>query len=460
MNRRQLVQASLALPLGAQAQGGADPLVHLLRERLRYEGVGLAVARVRPEGRVALAAEGRSGHGGTPLDANRHRFEIGSLTKTFIGLLLADASLYRALPLQTAVEDLLPDGIRLRDKAGLPLRLVDVATHRSGLPRLPEPFAPKDAQDPYADFGDAELLAALRAFRPRRGREEAFEYSNFGFGLLGWLLARRARQPLDALLRERVLAPLGLEAMLAPHQDADSARGHNPAGQPVPAWHFSDATAGAGALRATAAQLARYAQAALGQFAHPLREAFDLALSAHSPLPLGPHPMVRMGLGWMVAEREGRQIATHDGGTFGFSSSLWLDRTRGHAGLALANASVPVTDLAQHLMDEARPLRDMAAERHAQQAAMQQPQVALSAEQAGALAGVYALNPQFRITVRADGGRLFAQATGQGEFELFAKAPRQLFARVAVLDMHFEEGTPAPALTLLQGGQRLRFLRE
>lgn len=458
MKRRHLMQAAASLPCAAWAQAEPNALATLLRERLRHEGVGLAVARVRPGEPVQFAAEGRSGHGTGLLDASLHRFEIGSVTKTFIGLLLADAVLRKDVQLDTAVEALLPEGIRLRDTRGQPLRLLDVATHRSGLPRLPEPFTPKDAQDPYAHFGDAELLAVLRSFQPRRGRDEAFEYSNLGFGLLGWLLARRAQQPLDALLRERVLAPLGLEAMLPPARDTDMARGHDAAGQPVPAWHFTDATAGAGALRATVAQLARYAQAALGAFDHPLREAFELALTPHSQL--GPHPVLRMGLGWMVAEREGRRLATHDGGTFGFSSSLWLDRTRSRAGLALANAFVPVTDLAQHLMDENLPLRDVAAEQRARQAAMQQPAIALGAEQLSPLVGVFALNPKFKITVRADGGRLFAQATGQGEFELFAKAPRQLFARVTALEVHFDEGSPAPAFTLLQGGQRLRFVRE
>jgi D-alanyl-D-alanine-carboxypeptidase/D-alanyl-D-alanine-endopeptidase len=77
------------------------------------------------------------------------------------------------------------------------------------------------------------------------------------------------------------------------------------------------------------------------------------------------------------------------------------------------------------------------------------------------LAAVYVLNPRFKLTVRVQGGELFAQATGQGEFALFAKSPRLFSARVMSLEIEFDgaEGA-ATALVLRQGGQVLRFTRE
>ncbi|HEY9105997.1 MAG TPA: DUF3471 domain-containing protein [Roseateles sp.] len=116
----------------------------------------------------------------------------------------------------------------------------------------------------------------------------------------------------------------------------------------------------------------------------------------------------------------------------------------------LANAQVPVGDLALHLLDDSVPLRDLSATRQAA--------VTLTAAQLQPLAGVYALNPQFKLTIRADGQRLLAQATGQGEFELFAKAPRRFFAKVTPLEIEFDADDKA--LTLFQGGATLRFVRE
>jgi CubicO group peptidase (beta-lactamase class C family) len=424
----------------------------------------LAAARLLPDGSLHLAADGSSGNGQALLTPDRHSFEIGSITKTFIGLLLADAVVRGELKLDDALETSLPEGLSLRDRDGQPLRWVDVATHRSGLPRLPKDMAPKDSNDPFADYGDTQMLSSLRAFKPIRRRDEAYEYSNFGFGLLGWLLARRSKQSLAALLENRILQPLGLggpagmQLRLKPQSGAGLVQGHNAQGQPVPAWHFN-AMAGAGALVATAAQLARYGQAALGLVKHPLGEAFAVALKPYSEL--GPTAKVTIGLAWMLAERNGQKLATHDGGTAGFSSSLWLNLSQVRGGLALANAQVVVTDLARHLTDASSPLRDIDAERKAVAASLAQAAQPLSPEQLAPLTAVYSLSPQFKITVRARGSQLFAQASGQGEFELFAKAERVFFARVTPLELHFDPGAGKPAgLVLHQAGQQLRFFRE
>lgn len=235
--------------------------------------------------------------------------------------------------------------------------------------------------------------------------------------------------------------------------------GHNAEGQPVPAWDFSEPTAAAGALTLSAAQLARFGQAALGQFEHALRPAFELALKVHSPL--GPQPGLQMGLGWILGEQGGRRLATHDGATFGFTSSLWLDLGGQRGGLVLSNAAFNFADIARHLMDERLPLRDLAAEKNAAKTINAQAEVALSPAQLAPLAGDYAASPQFKLSVRAREGRLFAQATGQPEFELHAAAPRRFFARVSPLQVEFngDSGTPAQ-LVIEQGGRKTVFRRE
>jgi CubicO group peptidase (beta-lactamase class C family) len=468
LTRRRVLQcaafagAACAIP-PALAQAGAGPtesahdtpLAPLLAARLAQQGVGLAAARLRGEavetafaGRIAAAAE-------APIDAGT-RFEIGSLTKTFVALLLAQRVVAGELALDDPVQAALPDGLRLVDSRGEPLRWADLATHRSGLPRLPDNLAPADPKDPYDGYDEARLWAFLRGWRPTRPRNAAFEYSNLGFGLLGHALARHAGRPFEALLRERVLVPLGLPDMVLAWSGVAPGRlaqGHDAGKRPVPPWHF-DVFAGAGALRATLPEMVRYAQAALGVVDTPLASALRLALTPRAD---GPSPAHRVGLGWIVGAVDGRPVAQHDGGTFGFASSLVLDPGRRRAGLVLANAMVPVGDLALHLLDASAPLRDLAAEARATQGEA----VALPASDVAPLAGRYALTPQFAIVVRADGPRLFAQATGQGEFELFARAPRRFFARVTPLQISFEgEAGPPPALELLQGGQRLRFVRE
>jgi D-alanyl-D-alanine-carboxypeptidase/D-alanyl-D-alanine-endopeptidase len=420
----------------------------LLETRLAELGVGLAALQIE-RGGASIVVRGSAG-GGMPL-AEDARFEIGSITKTFTGLLLADAAVRRTLALADPVEASLPPGLTLRDAAGAPIRWLDLATHRSGLPRLPTNFAPGNIADPYADYDEARLLRFLRDFRPTRARDAKWEYSNLGFGLLGWALGRVAGSSYPLLLAERVLQPLGMSrsALALPGRaTAGLAVGHDVEKRPVSHWHF-DVLSGAGGLVMPAADLARFAQAALQPDGTPLGEAFRLAQRRHADGAAEGHAM---GLGWRRASLDGRSLFHHDGDTAGFASSLWLDPQRGRASAVLSNALVEVTDLALHLLDERVPATDIGQQRR--------PAVPLEPARLAPLAGVYAVRPAFKLTIGVRDGQLWAQATNQNAFQLFASSPRRFFARITPLEIEFAEGSPAPSLTLFQGGMTLRFVRE
>lgn len=443
-------------PARAQAAAADESVVQaLLDARLAQQGVGLAAARL-VDGRIEAAFAGRRAANQAQAMGPTHRFEIGSISKTFVALLLARRAQARALALDDPVEAALPRGLRLRDAAGAPLRWADLATHRSGLPRLPANLQARRPSDPYADYDEQALHAFLEAWRPEHARDARFEYSNLGFGLLGHALALQAGMPFDALLQREVLAPLGLSAITLARPGvgaSDMAQGHNAQREPVPFWHFG-VLAGAGALRANLGEMLHYAQAAIGAVDTPLRAAFDLVLAPRAD---GPGRGTRIGLAWFSTELGGRVLTHHDGGTFGFASSLCIDRAARRGGLVLANTMLPVDDLARHLADPDAPLRDLVAEARATQAAS----ITLPASLLTPLAGIYAISPQFKVTITADAERLFGQATGQDRFELFARSPRQFFARVTALQISFEgESGPPPAFELQQGGQRLRFVRE
>jgi serine-type D-Ala-D-Ala carboxypeptidase/endopeptidase len=449
------------------AMPAMSELAPLLAERVRHEGVGLVALQVSAASPPRFAAAGR-----TRLDSDAPapdadtRFEYGSISKTFTALLLAEMVVRGELKLDDAVEAVLPDGLKLRDSAGEPLRFIDLATHRSGLPRLPPNMQPAQPADPYADYGADRLWSALAAWRPSHRRQARFEYSNLGFGLLGEALALRLKTRYSAAVAERVFGPLGLPGLLVrtPGMRVEGlAQGHDGERRPVPPWHFG-VLAGAGAVCGSARELARYAQCALGQLAHPLEPAFWLATQRQAD---GPSAQVGIGLAWLLPAVAGRTLVNHDGGTFGMSSSLFIDPAGGRAAAVLANASVAVQDLALHALDGRTPLRDVAAEVAQRTAMAQRPAAVVPAEALRPLEGVYALTPSFKVTMRVRDGRLFTQATGQGEFELFAVEAgnaRRWFARVGPIEIDFEApdattGKP-PAFELRQAGQKLRAVRE
>ena len=449
-----------------QAQPTDAQIKEILTQRtdVDKQAVGLAAVIVNGD-QVRIVTQGfQALDKATPISADT-LFEIGSITKTFTALLLADMVIKGELKLDDPVEKWLPqglavglNGLKLRDHTGAPIRLIDLATHRSGLPRLPDNMPNATRFDPYVDYREQQLLVYLKsreafvetdAGKTTKKRDEAYAYSNLGFGLLGYVLARAANMPYDELLQKRVLTPLGLTSTYLNIPRGDRSRysdGHYVENgttlKQAKHWRF-DVIAPAGALLMSAKDMGRYAQAASGAVDTPLKAAFTLAQKRYGEGMGAKNPQ---GLGWILATLNDRAIVNHDGGTGGFSSTLWVDPERKSAVAVLSNAARPVTDIGLHLLEPSIPLANLAL--------MRATAIAVDAKSLEQFVGTYVLSPEFKVTIRTRDGKLFAQATGQGEFELFAKSAAVFFARITPLEIAFEEIKDGKAgrFQLTQGG--------
>lgn len=278
-------------------------------------------------------------------------FEIGSLSKLFTALMLADMALKGEVSLDDPAETYLPAGAHMPDYEGRKITLRDLATHMSGLPRLPDnmPFA--NPQDPYADYDEALLLDFLGRYRLTRAPGSRYDYSNLGFGLLGYLLGRAAHSDYATLLAQRITGPLGMHdtaIALTPEQESRFAQGHDAAMHPAAPWTFPTLS-GAGAIRSTGHDMAAFARAAMDP-ASAIGAA--MRLTTASPPALG-DGRNRAGLGWVVGVApDGQQLLFHDGGTGGFRTSIILEPESQRAVVVLANAAAePSTpDLASHIL--------------------------------------------------------------------------------------------------------------
>src|SRR5690606_1772430 len=124
--------------------------------------------------------------------------------------------------LDQPVADLLPDDVSVPERDGRQITLLDLATYRSGLPRLPDNLEPADPAQPYADYSAEDLHDFLSEYELQRDIGAAYEYSNLGVGLLGHVLALNAGMDYETLLRERILDPLGMDdTMLAIPEDME-----------------------------------------------------------------------------------------------------------------------------------------------------------------------------------------------------------------------------------------------
>ncbi len=411
--------AMAALPTNAEVEA-------ILNKNLitSNKAKGVAVVLVDANGiRVVTAGIARGNEAVKPDDL----FEIGSVTKTFTGLLLAIADEKGEAKLDDPVEKFLPNNIKLRDTADLPIRMVDLAAQRSGLPRLATNMQSKDPKNPYADYTEQDLLDFVKNLRAVRTRNEKYEYSNIGFGLLGYALLRAAKaESFEALLRERILNPLNMASTTSdPKRFIDRlAQPHDSNVRPTPAWDFPTAHAAAGAIRSTAGDMGRYVEAIAGLKPSTLASAISLATTMREQ---GPNRINPIGLAWMRLPFDKREFMSHDGGTFGSSSSLMVDRAAKEGVFIVANTSTPLTDIAIHLMDRRHNI-----------APRELPKIVpVATDLLKRYVGNYKLNDTMNVAVRLNADKLTAQATGQGEFEIFAQSETRFFAKVAPISITF-----------------------
>lgn len=279
------------------------------------------------------------------------RFEIGSLTKTFNGLLLADAVARGEARLDQPVGELLPE---LADSPTGAVTLSELATHHGGLPLM----APYDgllimAEDlagaPYTAYAEATadgLVAATRELQlNNRG---SYAYSNLGASLLGHALARAAGMPdWPTLVRDRLFGPLGLaQASVAATGAPNPAvrQPHQPSGRPTaPLTSSGYAPAGIG-VTLSASDLGAYAQALVADTAP--------GMDALAPVTDGPQGQA-MGLSWVVSGPPEAQVVWHNGRTAGSTSMFAIDRATGEAVVILTNRWAEITGSGFALLGDA-----------------------------------------------------------------------------------------------------------
>lgn len=266
-------------------------------------------------------------------------FEIGSVTKTFTALVLAQMVVQKKVTLDEPVRELLPAGW-VGKPAGPEITLLDLATQHSGLPRLPDNLQPANPADPYADYSAQRLEAFLKQHGVARPEKTDFLYSNLGVGLLGFALAQRAGISYGDLIRDEITAPMGLkdtEIVLSPEQQSRFIQGYNGAHDRVGPWRL-DALAGAGALRSTASDLLIYCATLM----HPDRltgqNGDGATLTEAIPLVLQPRADaggMKIALAWLIRPEQG--IYWHNGGTGGYTSLVVFDPQRDRAIVVLYN---------------------------------------------------------------------------------------------------------------------------
>lgn len=285
---------------------------------------------------------GETTQGNNTLPDGETLFEIGSITKTFTATLLAHLLQVDSMQLDDPITKYLPDSVaQNEDLAGITFQ--NLATHTSGLPRMPANLVPSEPLDPFRDYDRQALFSYLKGYKRHNKPDSIYEYSNLGYGIIGELLAYRNNSSYAELIEKTICKPLHLEnTIVFPSGDQlqHFIPTYNSEGKLTPHWHFQ-AMSGAGSLKTTITDLLKYAEVNLNVPNSPLGKAIE---QTHKPSWLLSETQ-DLGLAWHINIEDFQEIFWHNGKTFGSSSFIAFVPGKKTAVVVLTNAAQIVDEI-------------------------------------------------------------------------------------------------------------------
>jgi len=401
------------------------------------KAVGIVTGFVDEKGRQVVAS-GKVALDGTPPPDGDTVYEIGSITKVFTSLVLADMIEKGEVKPDDPVSKFLPATVKVPARNGRQITLLDLSMQVSGLPRLPDNLKPADPANPYAGYDAAKLYDFLSRYTLTRDPGEKYEYSNLAVGLLGHALALKAGVSYEELLQRRIFEPLGMTSTSITLSEAQKKRlapGYDPALKPVKNWDFA-ALAGCGAVRSTVNDMLKFIAANLELTGTPLQSAMRRMRSVTRDTGM---PDVEIGMAWHVYNKFDTRIWWHNGGTYGYRSFAGFNLAKKEGVVVLCNTFLDNDDLGRHILESRYPVTDY----------RKHKEVPVNAAVLERYVGEYEITPAFKIAVTREGSRLFLQATGQPRLEAFAESESEFFLKVVEAQITFEKD----GLILHQGGR-------
>jgi len=312
------------------------------------EAVGATIGLI-DRGKIQFFSYGKMSADGNEPVSEDTLFEIGSISKVFTTLALMDMVHNGEVQLDDPIEMYLP-GVKVPEKEGQKITLRHLATHTSGLPRLPDNLVMKNPKNPYAEYSEEDLYEFLNHYTLPRAPGEQVEYSNVGMGLLGHILSLKAGNSYEPLISDRILKKLHMEntgVSLTPEMQSQFATGHH-LGKCVDHWDFLPCLAGCGGIRSNVRDMTQFLAANMGLINSPLT---DLLKQCHEKQQ-SVTAKLQLGLGWWLTMPGEVELIGHDGGTGGFISFLGFNPKTQRGMVILTNSTEDwPNDFGSHWLD-------------------------------------------------------------------------------------------------------------
>jgi CubicO group peptidase (beta-lactamase class C family) len=289
---------------------------------------------------------------GSPVD-NHTIYEIGSISKVFTAILLAQQVVDGKMKLDDPISKYLPAEVKVPQYEGHVITLGNLSDHTSGLSRMPSNFNPANPANPFADYTVQQMYDFISGYTLPRDVGAEYEYSNLAQGLLGHILALQAGVTYEELMIKTIATPLKMnetKITFDTNMKKNLAMGHS-GGRQVENWDLPT-LAGAGALRSSTFDMLKFLAANAGLTKTKLRKAMDLTQMVRHDKAGGN----RVGLGWHITAGKNGDVIWHNGGTGGYRSFAGFVKETGVGVVVLTNSSEGVDDIGFHLLNPDVPL--------------------------------------------------------------------------------------------------------
>jgi CubicO group peptidase (beta-lactamase class C family) len=267
------------------------------------------------------------------IDNQQSVFEIGSLSKVFTSTLLAELAWQDKLQLDESIQKYLDfplnDSLRITFK--------QLATHTSGLPRIPSGFIWESLwhmDNPYKDYDEEKLRTYLSSqMELKYKQDKAFQYSNIGAGILGYVLTKVEGASYENMLQQMIFKPLDMHQSTTqrPLVAENLVPGLTKRGKTATNWDLA-AIPGAGAILSSSQDLARFGQANLDPNNEVMNFQQQKAFSVDNKMDLA--------LGWFILKQDSTsRWHWHNGGTGSYRSSMVMNIDNKKGVAVLSNIS-------------------------------------------------------------------------------------------------------------------------
>jgi CubicO group peptidase (beta-lactamase class C family) len=274
-------------------------------------------------------------------------YEIGSITKTFTGIILAKALLEKKISLKDDIRKYLPGEFPNLNFGGKPITVEHLANHTSRIPSVPADLNKQkdfDELNPYKNYTKEMMLEFLKKFIPDMTPGTKNEYSNMGMALLGIILEKVYEKEFSSLVSELIAVPNEMKhtkTKLDAEELKLKCKGYDQYGKETPFWELNGFAA-AGAINSSASDLLKYTVTNMQEKDEAMKLSHELTFGDTN---------FGIGLAWhIIKTKKGNKMIWHNGGTYGFSSFAGFIKEKDCAVVVLSNSGSNTDAIAIRLL--------------------------------------------------------------------------------------------------------------